>query len=251
MKTSIIYSVAVSVALISTLEISLEKSNFGKSRNRKEFKEIHLLDKKDNQKAIVVLTTKSNAKTDLVKNTINPIVFAKPEMVFEVEPLVNTMMETSVNNSVVANAFIEDMDEDSTKELNFNWINALSFIDEAIEMPLTVKKDGFNEQKNTQAFVVIEDTKDTEVQVLDYSWINTLSMFDEAITLPSVNSDSNSINFSVVGEDAEVETQTLDFNWIETLQMFDEPIFTPVHIDTDKSANVSDVLNNAIIESQD
>jgi hypothetical protein len=251
MKTSIIYSVAVSVALISTLEISLEKSNFGKSRNRKEFKEIHLLDKKENQKAIIVLANNNNAKYDLVKNTVNLIVFEKPEMVFEVEPLVNTGIGASGKYSPDASAIIEDMDDDSTKELNINWINALAFMDEAIEIPQTVRKDGFDNQETAQELLVIEDTEDAQVQVLDYNWINTLSMFDEAITLPSVKSDSSSVNFSVVGEDAEVEAQPLDFNWIETLQMFDEPIVTPVHIDTDKNASVFNVLSDAIIESQD
>jgi hypothetical protein len=227
MKASIIYTVAVSVVLISTLEIRLDKNNFGKIGTRREAKINPSLKQNENQKATVDFTKIKLVKTNFEVKKESPIVLVKPELVLEVSPVVYTLVPTAERSWSFESAIIEENDSEETRALDFNRINVLSNMEEAIEIPFTSNKAHTFEYRLNQEYAIIGEVDQNETKTLDFNWINTLAMYDEAIVTPFSNLESNTLDFNVIGEDNALSEQPLDFNWIETLQMFDEPIVTP------------------------
>lgn len=229
MKASIIYTVAVSVVLISTLEIRLDKNNFGKIGTRREGKINPSLKQNENQKATVDFTKIKLAKTNFEVKKESPIVLVKPELVLEASPVIYTLVPTTQKSISFESAIIEETEKDETRVLDFNRINVLSNMEEAIEIPFTSNKAHTFEYRLNQEYAIIGevDQNETKTKTLDFNWINTLAMYDEAIVTPFSNLESNKLDFNVIGEDNALSEQPLDFNWIETLQMFDEPIVTP------------------------
>lgn len=227
MKASIIYTVAVSVVLISTLEIRLDKNNFGKIGTRREAKINPSLKQNENQKATVDFAKIQLAKTNFEVKKESPIVLVKPELVLEASPVVYTLVPTKERSWSFESAIIEENDNEGTQTLDNNESNSVSPNEEAIELPVVVKKVTAVDDIVRQQNAIIEETQESESRALDFNWINTLVMYDEAIVLPSSTKDNNTVNFSVIGEDSALSEQPLDFKWIDTLQMFDEPILTP------------------------
>lgn len=249
MKASIIYTVAVSVVLISTLEIRLGKNSFGKIGTRREAKINPSLKQNEIQKATVDFTKIELAKANFEVKKESPIVLVKPEFVLEASPVVYTLVPTTERSWSFESAIIEENDSEETQTLDYNESNTVSNKEEVIEVAVVAKKETSFNDKVRQENAIIEETEESESKTLDFNWINTLAMYDEAIVSPSSTMESNTVDFSVVGEDNALSVVPLDFNWIETLQMFDEPIVTPSHPLTEKNLVITDYLDNTIIES--
>ncbi|OAZ05315.1 hypothetical protein [Flavobacterium succinicans] len=229
MKASIIYTVAVSVVLISTLEIRLDKNNFGKIGSRRAIKINPILKQNENQKATVDFTKVQLAKTNFDGKKETPLVLVKPELVLEETPVVLALASSTQKSISFESAIIEEIEKDETSALDFNQINILSNTEEAIEIPFKSNKEYTFGSRN-QEYETIGEVDQNETNALDFNWINTLTMYDEAIVSPFSNLESNTLDFNVIGEDDALSEQPLDFNWIETLQMFDEPIVTPLQM---------------------
>jgi hypothetical protein len=249
MKASIIYTVAVSVVLISTLEIRLDKNNFGKIGTRRAAKINPSLKQNENQKATVDFTKIKLVKTNFEVKKESPIVLVKPELVLEASPVVYTLVPTTERSWSFESAIIEENDSEETQTLDYNESNTVSNKEEVIEVAVVAKKETSFNDKVRQENAIIEEPEESESKTLDFNWINTLAMYDEAIVSSSSTKESNSVDFSVVGEDSSLSEQPLDFNWIETLQMFDEPIVSPQQNVTEKNLIITEYLNNSIIES--
>ncbi|OOV25915.1 hypothetical protein BXU11_14750 [Flavobacterium sp. LM5] len=249
MKASIIYTVAVSVVLISTLEIRLDKNNFGKIGTRRAAKINSSFKQNEYQKATVDFSKVQLAKTNFEVKKESPIVLVKPELVLEETPTVLELISSTQKSISFESAIIEETEKDETRALDFHKFNTLSYEEEAIEIPFTSNKEYTFEYRLNQEYTIIGDVDQNETQTLDFDGINTLAMYDEAIVLPSSTIESNTVDFNVVGEDNALSEVPLDFNWIETLQMFDEPIVTPYHPLTEKNLVITDYLDNTIIES--
>ena len=249
MKASIIYTVAASVVLISTLETRLEKNNFGKVRSRQTIRINSISKSNENQKAIADFTKVQLAKTSFDSKKKGTLVIAKPELVLEETPTVFTLVPTTEKKWSFESAIIEENENEETLTLDDNGINTFLATEEAIEVPVLSNKEISFEAVVRQENAIIEETEKSEIKALDFNWINTLTMYDEVIVLPSKATVNNTLDFSVVGDDSALSELSLDFNWIETLQMFDEPIVTPPHLLTEESFAITDYLNNTIIES--
>jgi len=249
MKASIIYTVAVSVVLISTLEIRLDKNNFGKIGTRRAAKINPSCKQNENQKATVDFAKVQLAKANFEVKKESPIVLVKPELVLEASPVVYTLVPTTERSWSFESAIIGETEKDETRTLDFDKINTLSYDEEAIAIPFTSNKEYTFEYRLNQEYEIIGDVDQNETKTLDFNWINMLALYDEAIVSPSSTIESNTVDFSVVGEDNALSEVPLDFNWIETLQMFDEPIVTPSHPLTEKNLIITDYLDNTIIES--
>jgi hypothetical protein len=227
MKVSIIYTVAVSVVLISTLEIRLDKNSFGKIGTRREAKINTSSEQNENQKATADFTKIQLAKTNFEVKKESPIILVKPELVLEASPVVYTLVPITQKSISFESAIIEETEKDETRALDFNRINVLSNMEEVIEIPFTSNKAHTFEYRLNQEYAIIGEVDQNETKTLYFNWINTLAMYDEAIVTSFSNLESNTLDFNVIGEDNALSEQPLDFNWIETLQMFDEPIVTP------------------------
>lgn len=249
MKASIIYTVAVSVVLISTLEIRLDKNSFGKKGTRRVAKMNSSYKQNENQKATADYTKVQLAKTNFEVKKESPIVLVKPELVVEASPVVYTLVPTTERSWSFESAIIEEEDSEETQTLDYNESNTVPNNEEAIEVAVVAKKETSFDDKVRQENAIIEETEESESRALDFNWINTLAMYDEAIVSPSSTQENNTIDFSVIGEDSNSAEQPLDFNWIETLQMFDEPIVSPQQNVTEKNVIITEYLNNSIIES--
>ncbi len=227
MKASIIYTVAVSVVLISTLEISLEKNSLGKIGSKRAIKMNPIFNSNENQNATVDFTKVQVAKTNSDDKKKSALVIAKPELVLEETPSVFTLVSSKEKSWSFESAIIEENDSEETQTLVDIESNSVSPNEEAIELPVVAKKETTVDDIVRQQNAIIEETQESESRALDFNWINTLTMYDEAIVLPSSTKESNTVNFSIIGEDSALSEQPLDFKWIDTLQMFDEPIVTP------------------------
>lgn len=227
MKASIIYTVAVSVVLISTLEIRLDKNNFGKIGSKTAIKINPSLQQNENQKATVDFTAVYLAKANFDGKKESPLFLVKPELVLEETPMVLALVSSTQKSISFESAIIEETEKDETRALDFNRINVLSNAEEAIEIPMTSNKEYSFEYRLNQEYATIGEVDQNETKTLDFNWINTLAMYDEAIVSSYSNMENKSLDFNVIGEDNALSEQPLDFNWIETLQMFDEPIVTP------------------------
>lgn len=227
MKASIIYTVAVSVVLISTLEIRLEKNSLGKIGSRRAIKMNPIFNSNENQNATVDFTKVQVAKTNSEDKNKSALVIAKPELVLEETPSVFTVVSSTEKNWSFESAIIEENDSEETQTLVDIESNFVSPNEEVIELPVVAKKETAVDDIVRQQNAIIEETEESESRALDFNWINTLTMYDEAIVLPSSTKESNTVNFSLIEEDSALSEQPLDFKWIDTLQMFDEPIVTP------------------------
>ena len=249
MKASIIYTVAVSVVLISTLEIRLENNSLGKIGNKRAIKMNPIFNSNESQNTTVDFTKVQVAKTNSDDKKKSALVIAKPELVLEETPSVFTLVSSTEKSWSFESAIIEENDSEETQTLVDIESNSVSPNEEAIELPVVAKKETAVDDIVRQQNAFIEETEESESRVLDFNWIYTLAMYDEAIVSPSSTKESNSVDFSVVGEDSSLSEQPLDFNWIETLQMFDEPIVSPQQNVTEKNLIITEYLNNSIIES--
>jgi len=249
MKASIIYTVAVSVVLISTLEIRLEKNHLSSVGSRQDIKMNSVFKSNENKKGMVdyakVALTKYNSD-DKKKGTL---VLAKPELVLEETPVVCNFTPTNYRIWSYESAIIEENEIEQVQNLNDYEESTFSTTDELIEVPFLCKKETSFETIVRLENTIIDETEVNETNSLDFNWIDTLAMFDEVIVVPSKTTVDETIDFSVVGEDTVLLEQPLDYKWIETLQIFDEPIMTPPHILTEKNLVITDYLNDAIIES--
>lgn len=227
MKASIIYTVAVSVVLISNLEIRLDKNNFAKIGTKTAIKINPSLKQNESIKNTIDFTKVQLAKTTFEGKNESRIVLVKPALVLEEAPIVLALVSSTQNSISFESAIIEETEKDETKALDFNKINILSNQEEAIEIPMTSNKEYTFEYRLSQKYATIGEVDQNESKILDFNWINTLAMCDEAIVSPSSNIENNILDFNVIGEDNALSEQPLDFKWIDTLQMFDEPIVTP------------------------
>lgn len=227
MKASIIYTVAVSVVLISNLEIRLDKNNFAKIGTKTAIKINPSLKQNESQKNTVDFTKVQLDKTTFEGKNESWIVLVKPALILEETPMILALVSSTQNSISFESAIIEETEKDETNALDFNKINILSNQEEAIEIPMTSNKEHTFEYRLSQKYATIGEVDQNEIKALDFNWINTLGMYDEAIVSPSLNIENNVLDFNVIGEDNALSEQPLNFKWIDTLQMFDEPIVTP------------------------
>nr|WP_315157745.1 hypothetical protein [uncultured Flavobacterium sp.] len=178
MKASIIYTVAVSVVLISNLEIRLDKNNFAKIGTKTAIKINPSLKQNESQKNTVDFTKVQLAKTTFEGKNESRIVLVKPALVLEEAPIVLALVSSTQNSISFESAIIEETEKDETKALDFNWINTLAMYDEAIVSPSS------NIENNILDFNVIGEDSTLSEQPLDFKWIDTLQMFDEPIVTP-------------------------------------------------------------------
>lgn len=230
MKTSIIYAVAVSLALLSTSEIHLGKRNFDKKSDTKRSSTNKSFVPNANKKETVLVSKAAAAKTTCSSKSKNTLLFLKPALVLEAEPFVEVMQNEKQWTDT--SAIIEDTAKEETKALDFLWSNAVAYLEETIEMPNASPKKGVSDWSVQQEVAIIEDTDSNEPQTLDYHWIDTLSLLNEIIEVPNSDSVSETtFDFTIIGEDDSLLQQPLNYNWIEALQMLDEPIVTPLDVE--------------------
>lgn len=233
MRASIIYTVAASVVLISTFEVRLGQNNFGKKGSSSTNKINSSLKLNESQKATISFANRQLDKIKLNGKKNSPLVIVKPELVLEEFPTVMALVATVQKSNSFESAIIEDTQNDETKALDFDKINALSNMEEAIELPIMSNNFSNNEYKLNQEYAIIEEVDQNETNSLDFNWVNTIAMYDEVIVSYSSKIENSALDFNIIGEDDALTTQPLDFNWIETLQMFDEPILTPQQLLTE------------------
>ncbi|MGL2986858.1 hypothetical protein ACSVH5_04610 [Flavobacterium sp. RSSA_27] len=233
MKASIIYTVAVSVVVISTLEIRLDNNNFGKIRSGQALKKNSIVKTNVNQKATIEYSKAQLAQTNSDDKNKGTLALAKPVLVLEETPAVYTLATINEKRWSSDSAIIEENENEETQTLDTNEFNTFLATEEAFELPVFPNKEVSVEAVARQENAIIEEADVNETKALDFNWINTLTMFDEVVAVPARSTTDSILNFSIVGEDSALEEQPLDFKWIETLQMFDEPIMIPQHFLSD------------------
>ena len=136
MKASIIYTVAVSVVLISTLAISLEKNSLGKIGNKRAIKMNPIFNSNESQNATVDFTKVQVAKTNSDDKKKSALVIAKPELVLEEMPSVFTLVSSTEKSWSFESAIIEENDSEETQTLVDIESNSVSPNEEAIELEI-------------------------------------------------------------------------------------------------------------------
>lgn len=226
MKASIIYTVAVSVVLLSSLDFRLNINSLDSIEDKNEVKTNQIDKRKVSSISMAKFVSKASKTCSFVIKKEKELKIVKPELVLEENPFSISFSTNKVNINFEYDV-IEDTDKNVTQALNFNWINTIS-LDEVVELPINNNIVGSSDFDFHQELAIIEERKSNDLKTLDFKWIETLSMFDETIVWPKTENTSDSFDFSVVGEEDAILEQPLDFKWIEMLQMFDEPIITPV-----------------------